>query len=110
LPLGLWRWNLSLVLDRLTSALAWLLPFGLLVLAIVAVPLHLLDDNGLPRYRVLGKELQLISAENERVEREVLDLSRQVQALRTDPLAIEQIARDDMGMVREGELVFQFPE
>jgi len=96
--------------NRVSAALAWLLPFGLLVLAIVAVPLHLLDENGLPRYQVLDKELSQIRVENERVEREVLDLSREVEALRTDPLAIERIARDDMGMVLEGELVFQFPE
>lgn len=97
-------------MDRFSNALAWLLPFGVLVLAIVAVPLHLLDDHGLPRYRVLAQELSQIHAENERVEREVTDLSREVEALRKDPLAIERIARDDMGMVREGELVFQFPE
>jgi cell division protein FtsB len=96
--------------DRFSSALAWLLPFGVLVLAIVAVPLHLLDDHGLPRYQVLAQELAQIEAENERVEREVMDLSRDVEALRKDPLAIERIARDDMGMVREGELVFQFPQ
>jgi cell division protein FtsB len=98
------------VVERFSGALSWLLPFGVLVLAIVAVPLHLLDDNGLPRYQVLEKELAQIRAENDRVERAVIDLSRAVEALRTDPLAIERIARDDMGMVREGELVFQFPE
>ena len=97
-------------MDRFSGALAWLLPFGVLVLAIVAVPLHLLDESGLPRYQVLDKELAQIRAENERVEREVLDLSREVEALRTDPLAIERIARDDLGMVLEGELIFQFPE
>lgn len=98
------------MVERFSGALSWLLPFGVLVLAIVAVPLHLLDDNGLPRYQVLEKELAQIRAENDRVERAVIDLSRAVEALRTDPLAIERIARDDMGMVREGELVFQFPE
>ncbi|MBW2463108.1 MAG: septum formation initiator family protein [Deltaproteobacteria bacterium] len=97
-------------MQRVTSVLAWLLPFGLLVLAIVAVPLHLLDDHGLPRYRVLASELRQVESENERVQREVVDLSRQVEALRHDPLAIERIARDDFGMVREGELVFQFAE
>ncbi len=97
-------------MDRFSSTLAWLLPFAVLVLAIVAVPLHLLDDHGLPRYQVLARELSQVESENERIEREVRDLSREVEALRKDPLAIERIARDDMGMVREGELVFQFPE
>ncbi len=36
-------------------------------------------------------------------------LEREVDALRTDPEAIERVARDELGMIREGELVFQFP-
>ncbi len=97
-------------MGRLSRTVAWLLPFGLLVLAIVAVPLRILDEQGLPRYRALKDELREVGGANERLEREVRDLERQVAALRTDPGAIEQIARDELGMVRDGELVFQFPD
>jgi len=31
-----------------------------------------------------------------------------VRALRTDPKAVERVARDELGMIREDELVFQF--
>jgi cell division protein FtsB len=92
------------------SVLAWLLPFSLLVLAIVAVPLRILDEQGLPRYRVLRDELREVDASNERLRRDVRALSREVDALRTEPDAIERIARDELGMVREGELIFQFNE
>ncbi len=93
-----------------STAAAWLLPFGLLVMAIVAVPLRILDPQGLPRYRALSEELVQIEGENERLEHEVRDLGRDVDALRSDPAAVERIARDELGMVREGELIFQFPE
>jgi cell division protein FtsB len=97
-------------MGRVSSVLSWLLPFGLLVLAIVAVPLRILDEQGLPRYRALKDELREVSAQNDRLEREVRDLLREVEGLENDPVAIERIARDELGMVREGELVFQFPE
>lgn len=97
-------------MGRLSRAVAWLLPFALLVMAIVAVPLRILDEQGLPRYRVLKQELREVEAQNARLEREVRDLSRDVDALRSDPEAIERIARDELGMVRDEELVFQFPD
>jgi len=36
-------------------------------------------------------------------------LSRTVDRLRHDPLYIEKLAREEMGMVREGETVLKFP-
>ncbi|MDH5492238.1 MAG: septum formation initiator family protein [Myxococcales bacterium] len=97
-------------MERLSSVAAWLLPFSLLVVAIVAVPLRILDARGLPRYRALRQELEQVRDENERYRRAVLELRRDVDGLRNDPGAIERIARDERGMVREDELVFQFPE
>ncbi|MAT27320.1 MAG: septum formation initiator protein [Sandaracinus sp.] len=82
----------------------------LLVVAIVAVPLRILDEQGLPRYRVLSDELREVDATNQRLEREVRALQREVEALESDPAAIERVARDELGMIRDDELVFQFPE
>lgn len=90
--------------------LVWLLPLGLLVTSVVLVPVRMLDAQGLPRYRALKSELQHVQRDNERVAREVAELSREVDALKADPAAIERIARDELGMVREDEVVFQFPE
>lgn len=95
--------------ERFARTAAWVLPFSLLVLSIVAVPLRILDEQGLPRYRALKQELGEIEAGNDRLRRDVRALQRDVDALRTDPQAIERIARDELGMVREGEIVFQFP-
>jgi cell division protein FtsB len=85
-----------------------MLPFGLLVLAVVAVPLHILDAQGLPRYRALRGELARVQDNNDRMRREVQALSAEVDRLRRDPRAVERIARDELGMVRKDEIVFQF--
>ena len=95
---------------RSEQNLAWLLPFTLLVLAVVAVPLRIFDEQGLPRYNDLKRELAEVDAVNERLRREVRNLDRDVRLLRADPAAIERIARDELGMIRDGELIFQFDE
>jgi cell division protein FtsB len=88
----------------------WLLPLALLVATGVLVPVRMLDAQGLPRYRALTVELREVERDNERLAREVAELSREVTALRADPAAIERLARDELGMVRDQEVVFQFPE
>ncbi len=90
--------------------LVWLLPLALLVTSVVLVPVRMLDAQGLPRYRALKEELRHVERDNERLAREVTELSREVEALRSDPAAVERIARDELGMVRPHEVVFQFPE
>lgn len=87
-----------------------MLPFGLLILSIVSVPLSILDDEGLPRYRALKDELAGVDRNNDRLRREVEHLDREVDGLRSDPDAIERIARDELGMIREDEILFQFPD
>lgn len=92
------------------TPLTWLLPLGLLLFAIVFVPLRILEAEGLPRYRALRAELQQTRDTNARLRREVVELQHRVQRLRDDPESIERIARDEIGMLRRDELVFQFSE
>lgn len=90
--------------------LVWMMPFGLLVFSIVFVPMRILDEQGLPRYRALSAELVQVEQKNDHMRRELRDLRRTVDGLRTDPATIERIARDELGMLREGELLFQFSD
>jgi cell division protein FtsB len=84
------------------------LPIGMLTLALVAVPVLVLEPAGQPRLRALQKELDAVSAENDELRRDVVRLRVEVRDLRDDPAAVERIARDQLGMVRKSELVFQF--
>lgn len=96
-------------IERVPSRKAsWAAPLALLAASVILVPLRMLDAQGLPRYRALKAELVKVKADNATTSREVRDLARQVEALKTDPAALERVARDELGMVREGEIVFQF--
>jgi cell division protein FtsB len=87
---------------------AFMLPLGLLVFVTVVVPLRVLETEGLPRYRALRAELHATRATNDRMRREVLQLRERVARLQSDPEALERIARDELGMLRNDEIVFQF--
>ncbi|HEX6240114.1 MAG TPA: septum formation initiator family protein [Polyangiales bacterium] len=91
-------------------ALAWLVPFGLLVFTVAIVSLRILSDAGLPRYRKLRAQLTHIEQENKQLEKRIAHLTRDVHDLAQDPDAVERIARDELGLLREGELLFQFSE
>jgi cell division protein FtsB len=84
------------------------LPIAMLSLAVIAVPLLVLQPAGLPRLRGLEKELRDVNAENAELRRDVTRLRVEVDELRDDPAAVERIARDQLGMVRRSEVVFQF--
>jgi cell division protein FtsB len=84
------------------------LPIAILSLALVSVPILVLEPQGLPRLRALQKELDQVNADNDELRREVGHLRVEVQRLRDDPAAVERIARDELGMVRRSEVVFQF--
>ncbi|MET0390814.1 MAG: septum formation initiator family protein [Polyangiales bacterium] len=88
---------------------AWIIPLGLLVITAVAVPLQLLDGQGMPRYLELKSQIERVAKSNAQLEREIKALEQETELLRNDARAIERLARDELGMVRQGEIVFQFP-
>jgi len=81
-----------------------------LALAIGSVPVMVFSREGLPRLRTVQAELETVEGENREVRREIETLRVRVKALRDDPAAVERLARDELGMVRQSEVVFQFPE
>jgi len=80
----------------------------MLSLAAIAVPLLVLEPEGLPRLRGLERELDEVVSSNDDLRRDVERLRVEVQELRDDPAAVERIARGELGMVRKSEVVFQF--
>ncbi len=93
---------------RLTLFLERILPIAVLVLAMVGAPFMIFSREGLPRLRGLERELAAVDAENRDLEREIEELRGYVGRLRDDPAAVERLARDDLGLVRQSEIVFQF--
>jgi cell division protein FtsB len=89
-------------------ALQRTLPIAMLSLSLVAVPVLVLEPEGLPRLRGIENELRDVNRENGEMRREIARLRVEVQQLRDDPAAVERIARGELGMVRSSEVVFQF--
>jgi cell division protein FtsB len=81
---------------------------AILGVALVGAPILIFQPEGLPRMRALEKELAGVNAENAELKRDVMRLRVQVKELRDDPAAVERIARDQLGLVRKSEIVFQF--
>ena len=79
--------------------------FSVLLFGIFLVSGHGFIEVGRHR-RQLAKaqaEVSELAAENERLEREVL-------ALKTDPRAVEKIAREDLNLVQPDDVVLLLPE
>ncbi len=89
---------------------AWLhgLPLAVLTVSLIAVPVLVLQPAGMPRMRALDVELKNVEAENAELRRDVSRLRTEVKDLRESPAAVERIAREQLGLVRKSEVVFQF--
>ena len=96
-------------MPRFTLALERVLPVAILVVAVVGAPVMIFSPEGLPRLRGLERELAQVEDETAELGREIESLRGRVQRLRDDPTALERIARDNLGMLRQTEVVFQFP-
>lgn len=55
-------------------------------------------------------QMQAIQAKIDKLDQENRDLQQRIENLKTNPSAIEKVARDRMGLARPGELIFRLPE
>ena len=84
------------------------LPVAILALAVVAVPALIFSPSGLPRLSNLRGERERVDEEVRRLTREIRQLRAEVERIKGDPAAVERVARDELGLVRQTELVFHF--
>jgi len=84
----------------------------LLVTAALAglVALSVFDPDGLAKHRRLEAEVRRLAEENRSIGRQSSRLRREVRALQGDPAALERAAREELGWVRPGELIFKLGE
>ena len=57
--------------------------------------------------RKVGQRLARIEEENKRLIQENKRLEEEIKALERDPFYIEKIAREELGMVKKGEIVYE---
>jgi len=85
-----------------------ILPIAILALACVSVPVLVLSEAGLPRLNKLRQERVRISEKVSQLSLQIRQLRAQADLIKSDPSHLEQVARDELGLVRRTEVVFQF--
>jgi len=86
------------------------LPLAVLALAAISVPMMMLSSTGLPRLQSLREEKVRADEEVSRLSQQIWELRAEVARIKDDPAAVERAARDELGLVRRSEVVFQFRE
>ena len=81
--------------------------FGLLTLATLI--LTLTSDRGLLEVRRKGFEFTELQAQIHTLETENLELVQEIRNLRSEPFEIERRAREDLKLVRPGEVILVLP-
>ena len=83
---------------------------ALLVAGLYFVFAFVWGDWGLMKYLQLIETRRGLQDEIEQISLEITSMRRQAEILRTDPDAIERIAREELGLAREGEIIYRFKE
>ena len=83
-----------------------LLTFAVIALFVLLL-LILFGDKGLADLNMLEKNRDRLVEKNGRLMRENLSLYRSIERLKTDPAYIENIARQELGVVGENELIIK---
>jgi len=68
----------------------------------------MLSATGLPRLQGLREEKVRADEELSRLSQQIWELRAEVARIKDDPAAVERAARDELGLVRRTEVVFQF--
>lgn len=81
----------------------WFLVAGLVLLILQDV----LGTHGVLAMRHSMKQSTEIQKEIQQLNQQNEELQKHVRSLKSDPAAIERIAREDMGLARPGEYIFK---
>jgi cell division protein FtsB len=82
--------------------------FGLLTVAMLL--LAVFNDKGALQVRAQAQKLDAIQKEISDLDAENKQLHADIQSLRSDPTTIEKFAREELKLVKPGEVVIVTPE
>jgi cell division protein FtsB len=85
-----------------------ILPVAVIATAAISVPAMALSRGGLARLDSLREERRRADQDAARLAREIDRLRAEVRRIKDDPAYVERAARDELGLVRQTEVVFQF--
>ena len=90
--------------DKKQKLLIW---GGILILVLLGV-LGVFGKKGLLQLERARDKKVILQQEVERLGDDNLALKDKIHALRSDKKVIEKLARDELGLVKPGEVVYQF--
>jgi cell division protein FtsB len=70
----------------------------------------ILSPTGYGRLESLANERKNLADEISVLSQQIRQLREEVRRMKGDPAAVERVARDELGLVRQTEVVFQFAE
>lgn len=82
--------------------------FGLLTVAMLL--LAVFNDRGALQVHARAQKLSAIESEISKLDAENKQLSTEIQSLRSDSGTIEKLAREELKLVKPGEIVLVTPE
>ena len=82
-----------------------------LILIAFALTIHeVFGDRGYLALRRRRQELQTLQQQVETLQKENEELEKEINGLKSDPKAIEKLAREQMKLAKPGEIIYVLPE
>ena len=82
---------------------------GIVLAVLVVVAVGWYAGAGVVRARQMRAEIESLQREIATLKARAAELTTVIDRLRNDPAYIEKLAREEHGLVREGETVLKFP-
>lgn len=81
-----------------------------MILGILFLGFLFFNEKGLPLYLEMVQKDNELNRQSQELEKSNQSLRESIHRIQHDPSELEQLARDRLGMVRDGEVVYQFVE
>ena len=85
-----------------------LLAVGTVIISSYLLLSFMLSDLGIIKYISMKGEYNRIRDDVSRLDAENKKLMEEVEGLKTDPDSIEALARQNLGLAKEGEIIYKF--
>jgi len=84
--------------------------FALALISIALIVHEIFGEHGLVALRRQRKEIDSLQRQIQQLQKENQELADHVKALKSDPQAIESLAREQLRLARPGEIIYVLPE
>lgn len=84
-----------------------LISFSFFIFLVIAA---IFRDDGIIKTHQLNKKLDLLKLDIINMKKENDKIKSEIHTLKRDPSYVEKIAREELGLVKPGEIVFEFVE